>query len=74
MGEPSPPAENPLPLQQGQPLRMGIFEPNGSNSKRLKSACQEDIVLFGKKTKPVVQNVEKSTGPPAGVLLWKMKR
>ena len=48
---------------------MGIFEPNGSDSTRSKSACQEDIVPFGKKIKSVVQNVEKSTGPPAGVLL-----
>ena len=39
---------------------MGIFEPNGSNSTRLKSACQEDIVPFGKKTESVVQDVENS--------------
>ena len=36
---------------------MGIFEPNGPNSTRLKSACQEDIVPFGKKIESVVQNV-----------------
>ena len=42
---------------------MGIFEPNGSNSTRSKSACQEDIEPFGKKIKPVAQDGGNSTGP-----------
>jgi hypothetical protein len=39
---------------------MGIFEPNGSDSTRLKSACQEDIELFGKKIRKLNPSLKLS--------------